>query len=78
MSGGKFNELTAERFDLGVKPAEKSAISQHRTSAPRLRAGTKRTREDLESVRVLSLEAENTRLKGELADIAETVNILKV
>ncbi len=75
---GKFNELTAERFDLGVKPAEKKrdlAAQNIRAAASVQEA--KRTREDLESVRVLSLEAENTRLKGELADIAETVNILK-
>jgi hypothetical protein len=37
----------------------------------------KRAREELESVRVLALESENTKLKGELADYAETVAILK-
>ena len=76
---GKFNELTSERFDLGTKPARK----KRDTSVPlaqRLQATvseSKHAREDLESVRVLSLEAENTRLKAELADVTETIGFFK-
>lgn len=73
---GKFNEYTKERFDLGVKPAEKKRDTSA-AQAPMPVPESKHAREDLESVRVLSLEAENTRLKGELADITETVGILK-
>lgn len=71
---GQFNEFTGERFTRGVEhkvpaPAAAPAVAQ---SAP-----TGRVREELESVRVLALEAENTRLKKELADVLETVDILK-
>ncbi len=74
---GKFNELTNERFDLGVTKVEKKrdlAAQELRAAAS---AQDTKQREDNESVRILALEAENTRLKGELADISETVNILK-
>lgn len=74
---GKFNEFTDERFDLGITRVEK----KRDLTAQELRAAASapdgKQREDIESVRVLSLEAENSRLKGELADISETVNILK-
>jgi NADH-quinone oxidoreductase subunit G/NADP-reducing hydrogenase subunit HndD len=70
---GKFNELTDERFDLGITRVEK----KRDMTAQELRAAASapdgKQREDLESVRILALEAENTRLKGELADISETV-----
>ncbi|HMM31096.1 MAG TPA: iron hydrogenase small subunit, partial [Clostridia bacterium] len=77
---GKFNEYTMERFDKGVTRAKK----QRDTSADRKIGHIDSTvsegrhaREELESVRVLALESENIRLKGELADYAETVAILK-
>lgn len=74
---GRFNEFTDERFDLGITRVEK----KRDLTAQELRAAASapdgKQREDIESVRVLSLEAENSRLKGELADISETVNILK-
>ena len=74
---GKFNEFSNERFDLGVTRVEKKrdlAAQQLRAAASALDG---KQQEYLESVRILSLEAENTKLKGDLADIAETVNILK-
>lgn len=77
---GKFNEYTMERFDKGVAYTEK----QRDTSADRkighidsTASEGRHAREELESVRVLALESENIRLKGELADYAETVAILK-
>lgn len=77
---GKFNEYTAERFDKGVTLTEKQRdTSQDRkighidSTAPEGRPA----REELESVRVLALEAENIRLRSELSDQAETVAILK-
>ena len=41
------------------------------------RAEQARAREENESVRVLALEAENARLKSELADVNETVGFFK-
>jgi NADH-quinone oxidoreductase subunit G/NADP-reducing hydrogenase subunit HndD len=77
---GKFNEYTQERFVLGVTQAEKKRdtsadrqIGHIESAAPEGR----HAREELESVRVLALEAENIKLKGELADYTETVAILK-
>ncbi|HWS30684.1 MAG TPA: NADH-dependent [FeFe] hydrogenase, group A6 [Clostridia bacterium] len=77
---GKFNEYTLERFGLGVTRTEKQRdtsadrkIGHINSAAPE----GKHAREELESVRVLALESENTKLKGELADYAETVAILK-
>lgn len=76
---GKFNEYTGERFDLETRPAKKKRdvtaqqIRQVQAAAPE----GKHAREDLESVRVLALEAENTRLKTELADVTETVGFFK-
>lgn len=76
---GKFNEYTQERFDLGARPAEKKRdiSTARKIGEVDSNAQESRHREELESVRVLALEAENTKLKGELADYAETVTILK-
>jgi NADH-quinone oxidoreductase subunit G/NADP-reducing hydrogenase subunit HndD len=72
---GRFNEFTNERFSIGTyereenrKPAPESATRE---------AASGRVREELESVRVLALEADNNRLKRELANVLETVDILK-
>ena len=76
---GKFNEYTVERFDLGTRPAQKKrdvAAQEIRAAQAAAQEG-KHAREDLESVRVLALEAENTRLKAELADVTETVGFFK-
>lgn len=76
---GKFNEFTGERFDLGTRPAQKKrdVAAQEIRAAQAAAQESKHAREDLESVRVLALEAENTRLKAELADVTETVGFFK-
>ena len=76
---GKFNEHTGERFDLGTRPAQKKrdVAAQEIRAAQAAAQESKHAREDLESVRVLALEAENTRLKAELADVTETVGFFK-
>ncbi len=76
---GKFNEFTGERFDLGTRPAQKKrdVAAQEIRAAQAATQESKHAREDLESVRVLALEAENTRLKAELADVTETVGFFK-
>ncbi len=76
---GKFNEYTVERFDLGTRPAQKKrdVAAQEIRAAQAAALESKHAREDLESVRVLALEAENTRLKAELADVTETVGFFK-
>lgn len=76
---GKFNEYTVERFDLGTRPAQKKrdVAAQEIRAAQAAAQESKHAREDLESVRVLALEAENTRLKAELADVTETVGFFK-
>ena len=75
---GLFNEFTSERFSLGMQTAEKKrdkTVAQVAAAAAAKAEG--RAREELESVRVLGLEAENTRLKAELADVTETVGFFK-
>ena len=72
---GLFNELTEERFDRSPKPIVKRATTEESPVATL--TAVKRAHEDLESVKVLSLQSENTKLKGELADMSETVDILK-
>ncbi|MFA9380242.1 MAG: [Fe-Fe] hydrogenase large subunit C-terminal domain-containing protein, partial [Acetanaerobacterium sp.] len=81
---GVFNQLTDERFDIGQKsPAVKRSVPaqdaqrKHRAAAPATPQEGRHVREELESVRLLALEADNTRLKNELADAIETADILK-
>ncbi|MEN6417705.1 MAG: iron hydrogenase small subunit, partial [Clostridiaceae bacterium] len=76
---GKFNEFTGERFDLGTRPTQKKrdVAAQEIRAAQAAAQESKHAREDLESVRVLALEAENSRLKAELADVTETVGFFK-
>jgi hypothetical protein len=74
---GTYNEYTNERFDLGVRPAEKKRDLAAQAINAAARAEQARAREENESVRVLALEAENARLKSELADVNETVGFFK-
>ena len=74
---GRFNEMTEERFSVShvrktpvAKPAREPTVVKPQPE-PR------REREELESVRLLALEADNARLKSELSDLLETVDILK-
>jgi len=75
---GMFNEYTNERFSLGTRIAEKKwdkTVAQ--VAAAATEKAESKLRNDVESVRVLALEAENTRLKAELADVTETVGFFK-
>ncbi len=77
---GIFNEFIDENFLVNsvkpqlkrkfpVNPSDNSGEKKHSVSA--------HVREDLESVRILALESENERIKKELADVLETVEIYK-
>ncbi len=71
------NEYTQERFDLGIHPAEKKRDIAAQTINAAAGAEAAKLREENESVHVLALEAENMRLKAELADVNETVGFFK-
>lgn len=72
---GACNQLTGERFSVsfGQPPIKRRPPAEE----PVREATAVRSREEPESVRVLALEADNTRLKKELTDALETVDILK-
>lgn len=72
---GKFNQYTGERFTVSVKKPVAKPPKPREESAREAPEG--RVREEVESVRVLALESDNARLKAELADALETVDILK-
>ncbi len=77
---GRFNEFLEDEYvneeviPMTQKNKASSNQSQKKTAQER---ASRRVHEDLESVRVMSLEAEVTRLKQELSDSQETVEILK-
>jgi NADP-reducing hydrogenase subunit HndD len=75
---GILNELTDQRFSVAPPPARKkpagtTAAEKRKEAAPSRSYGF----DGIQSAQALSLEAENTRLKSELADTSETVEILK-
>ena len=77
---GEYNELTNESFVVnGVKPLAKRKIpvKTEKDSDVQTHSSNHRVRDDLESVRILSLEAENAKLKGELNDALESVDIFR-
>lgn len=74
---GPFNELTRERFSKSFVHKPPQGKPAREPTAAKAQPDIKREREDLESVRLLALEADNTRLKNELSDLLETVDILK-
>lgn len=75
---GRFNELCNERFTVkgGIRKP-RVAVSRASLSEDKNRTQVARMREDMESIRVLALEAENTRLKSELDDTLETMELFK-
>jgi NADP-reducing hydrogenase subunit HndD len=77
---GMYNELTDQRFDLPVKQPVKKlpavAGQKAQAKAPASLAD-RHTREEIQSVQSLALAAENAKLKSELSDNAETIEILK-
>jgi len=77
---GIFNELTDQRFDISAsvpQTKKRAAAAQGDRLLTAGPAEARPARQELESVKVLALEAENARLKGELLDVSETVDILK-
>lgn len=75
---GKYNEFTGESFvkDAPVKKKQPQTVGKV-VARPEEKSVSARSREELESVRILNLEAENKSLKNELEDTLETVDILK-
>jgi NADH-quinone oxidoreductase subunit G/NADP-reducing hydrogenase subunit HndD len=76
---GIFNEMTDERFSVVQKQPEKKKAHTDEQSGVKLSRtpDTKANYENLQSVHLMSLEAENSKLKTEMAETAETVEILK-
>lgn len=76
---GKYNEYTEETFELEV-PYKKKQQAKEKTysfAASGDKNATAIMREAPEQIRILNLEAENKKLKSELEDTLETVDILK-
>lgn len=75
---GKYNEFTDETFAQGAPLKKKQPQTSVKVVArPEEKSASAHSREELESVRILNLEAENKSLKNELEDTLETVDILK-
>lgn len=76
---GKYNEYTDETFELEA-PYKKKQQAKEKTysfAASGDKNATAIMREAPEQIRILNLEAENKKLKSELEDTLETVDILK-
>ena len=74
---GLYNQYSGESFAVEVPQPARPELFQART--PELgRVQPERRREEPESVRVMALQAENDRLKKELSDTQETVQIFKM
>ncbi len=77
---GKFNEYVDEQYvEDEVNSTSKHGVSHEEIEKNKeaSKKAAERINERLESVKVLALEAEISRLKQELSDSAETVDILK-
>ncbi len=77
---GEYNQLTEERFvEKAEKPRAKTKVQKEmkQETVHSTHHISHKVREELESERVLALEAENMRLKNELADALETADIFK-
>jgi NADP-reducing hydrogenase subunit HndD len=77
---GKYNDLGGESFVIGRKKVEPQELKLEeagiaKTSADRVK--NRRNRDEAADIRLLALEAENSRLKNELSDAMETVEIYK-
>lgn len=77
---GMHNELSDESFiiDYSQQKKQQSITKAANISNTNETTVIKHFRDELESVRVLNLEAENKKLKNELVDTLETVDILKI
>ena len=76
MTRGKFNQLSDQTFvaDAKVIAKIKTAAAIHDKAKAAI---SKMKQEESSSPKVFELESENRRLKMELADALETVDILK-
>jgi NADH-quinone oxidoreductase subunit G/NADP-reducing hydrogenase subunit HndD len=75
---GKFNEYLDEEYVKNeVEPVTENKNNRAGKGKSEKSAKASRTKEDMESVKVIALEAELGRLKQELSDSKETVEILK-
>ena len=75
---GRFNEYTDEKFVIdGVKPMVKGKKTDNAVTVKHGVPSENTNHEEPASESVLALEAENRRLKNELQDALETVEIFK-
>jgi NADH-quinone oxidoreductase subunit G/NADP-reducing hydrogenase subunit HndD len=77
---GEFNELTDEEFVVDTLRSSKKLrvpIGSIQDYCSPGQSANRKIHEDLESVKILALEAENTRYKKDLDDALETVDLLK-
>jgi NADH-quinone oxidoreductase subunit G/NADP-reducing hydrogenase subunit HndD len=77
---GKYNELGGESFAIGSKQAREQEVKPEgadvvKTAAERV--VNRKNRDEAADIRMLALETENMRLKNELNDAMETVQIYK-
>jgi len=71
---GQFNQFARSDYSTAVEPAEQRKVMPKKKPVVEV---PRRGREEHESPRILELEAENRRLKSELRDKEESVEILK-
>ncbi len=75
---GLFNELTDETFVEEVDPLTRRRAEEAKAKRDVVTSTiTRQSQDSLESPRILELEAENRKLRGELQDSQETVDIMK-
>ena len=76
---GILNELSDQRFTVAAPPSPKKTAHTDAAEKRHKKAFAERSYgfDTMQPSQALSLEAENTRLKTELADTSETVEILK-
>jgi len=77
---GEYNQFTSEKFVLNTKkPVNKNKlqVNSMQGSAPSGQSTNRKIREEQDNVALFSLETENVRLKSELKDAQEMVDILK-
>lgn len=74
---GTFNELTGETFEIGSPTTVTTRRKAPQHKVPFQRTEHERPVAEADSAKLMALESENMRLKGELADALETVDIFK-
>jgi NADH-quinone oxidoreductase subunit G/NADP-reducing hydrogenase subunit HndD len=75
---GKFNELTDENFVVELDEFTKRRIARTTRQEAKFPPVPVKTEQESVSARILELEAENKKLKNELQDTQETVEIMKL